>query len=84
MHESGQEVGAYLQPAMKAALLEYKGCNNGILPKNVIVYRDGFSKRAVQEMEIPALKNACKEVKGAENCKFVVIGVNKRIQAKFY
>jgi len=27
MHESGQEVGAYLQPAMKAALLEYKEAN---------------------------------------------------------
>ena len=35
-------------------------------------------------MEIPALKNACKEVEGAENIKFIVIGVNKRISAKFY
>ena len=35
-------------------------------------------------MEIPALKNACEEVEGAENVKFVVIGVDKRISAKFY
>ena len=84
MHESGQEVGAYLQPAMKAALLEYKGVNNGVLPKTVIVYRDGFSKRAVQEMEISALKNAFKEVECAENIQFIVIGVNKRISTKFY
>ena len=47
MHETGQEVGAYLQPAMKEALLEYKSVNGGVLPKTVIVYRDGFSKRAV-------------------------------------
>ena len=47
MHESGQEIGSYLQPAMKAALLEYKSVNGGALPKTIIVYRDGFSKRAV-------------------------------------
>ena len=35
-------------------------------------------------MEIPALKNACQEVEGAENIQFIVIGVNKRISAKFY
>ena len=64
---------------MKDALLEYKSVNNGALPKNIIIYRDGFSRRAVKEIEIPALKNACKDVKGAECCQFIVIGVNKRI-----
>ena len=44
MHETGQEVGT-LQPTMKAALLEYKSINDGILPKTVIVYKDGFSKK---------------------------------------
>ena len=64
---------------------------NKILPKRVIVYRDGVSEsqvRGVIESEIKSFQRAFVEFKkkrvSNEEIKLVFICVNKKVNAKFF
>lgn len=88
IQEVRTEMVADLQAMMKSRLLIWRDRNRGILPKNIIVYRDGVSEgqyNLVLEHELPALQAACRELYQANAMpKFAIIIVGKRHNTRFY
>ncbi|KAH8810585.1 RNA interference and gene silencing protein [Xylogone sp. PMI_703] len=86
-----QEMVADLDVIFKSRLLLWQQ-KNKTLPENILVYRDGVSEgqyNIVLEQELPALREACKEVypaalTKADKPRMTIIIVGKRHNTRFY
>ncbi|EGR29830.1 paz and PIWI domain protein, partial [Ichthyophthirius multifiliis] len=79
MMQQGQEISQYLQQIYVNALKQFNKFN-GIYPKRVIVFRDGISQgqfKVIQEIEMPQLNQAIKQIQECGDIKFCIISVNK-------
>lgn len=84
-HNSGDEFLNALSPATKLAIENYKRRNDGAVPSQIFIYRDGVGDGQidfVKNFEIPQISDALKSY-GA-GIKLTVIIVTKRINARFF
>ncbi|OTA85831.1 hypothetical protein M434DRAFT_376742, partial [Hypoxylon sp. CO27-5] len=83
-----QEMVTHLEEMLDTRLQLWRTKNNGNLPKNILVYRDGVSEgqyKVVRNEELPKLKKACQKVYGKENMPDItIVIVAKRHHTRFY
>jgi len=85
-----QEFLNALDPCIKAAIMNYKAHNNGALPTQIFLYRDGVGDGQidfVKNHEIPQIREALNAFTTEESqpkIKLTVIIVTKRISGRFF
>jgi hypothetical protein len=87
-----QEQVEGLNELLKGRLQRWRLSNNGALPENILVYRDGVSEgqyAMVINAELPLLKRACEETYPATDTKnkkprISIVVVGKRHHTRFY
>lgn len=92
INSSRHEMVEMLREMLMTRLEHFKESNNKLLPKNILIYRDGVGEgqyKIVLEEELPRLRNACKSVYGDAYVPGVVprislIVVGKRHHTRFY
>jgi eukaryotic translation initiation factor 2C len=86
-----QEMVADMQGLFKSRLLLWRS-KQGVLPENILIYRHGVSEGQydqVLDIELPAVRNACKELYSATSTKqgipkITIVIVGKRHHTRFY
>ena len=81
-----------LRQMLTTRLEHYKKTNQGSLPENILIYRDGVGEgqyKIVLEEELPRLRDACQGVYGKDYVEGVyprisLIVVGKRHHTRFY
>lgn len=87
-----QEMVDALVRMMKSRLALWRKANKGVLPENILVYRDGVGEsqyKIVLDSELPLIKQACEEVYPPTDTKkklprITIIVVGKRHNTRFY
>lgn len=87
-----QEMVKLLRQMLTTRLEHYKKTNQGSLPENILIYRDGVGEgqyKIVLEEELPRLRDACQGVYGKDYVEGVyprisLIVVGKRHHTRFY
>ncbi|KAM0756440.1 Piwi-domain-containing protein [Meredithblackwellia eburnea MCA 4105] len=82
-----QEIISDLQSMCKALILKWKNANKGVLPENIIFFRDGVSEGqygTVVENEVEALKKACREFDLSYKPKLTYVVCAKRHHVRFF
>lgn len=83
-HDRLDEISAHMSINIKEALKAYQKCNDGELPEQIIIYRDGVGEGQLEHVfrvEVDRIKEAIAEI---GPIKLVMTVVNKRIGARFY
>ncbi|KAF3760948.1 Piwi-domain-containing protein, partial [Cryphonectria parasitica EP155] len=91
VQQKRQEMVSDLEPMLIACLNKWKQANNGTLPENILVYRDGVSEGQHQEVrkhELPLLRAACQAVyppasQGMGLPRITIVIVAKRHHTRF-
>ena len=92
IQERRKEMVSALTDLMKGRLALWRKHNNGTLPENILVCRDGISEgqyRVCLDDELPKIQQACKEVYPADMSKrnlprITIVIVGKRHNTRFY
>jgi len=77
---NGVEIVSALEEAMTALLSTFKERNNGVVPKHIIVYRDGVGDAQFDEVlqkELPCIQNAVAAM-GSMDSKISIVICQKR------
>jgi eukaryotic translation initiation factor 2C len=92
IQQARQEMVSGLDSMLKSRLRLWANKNKGVLPENILIYRDGVSEgqyEIVLEQELPLLRKACKETypandsqKGLPRMSIIIVG--KRHNTRFY
>ncbi len=87
--DTNEEMGTKVHNATKEAIEEYIKENKNIVPKRIIVFRDGVSRFALKDVkssEIKGMRLAFEEIakKYGSAPKLIFLLVNKKIDAKFF
>jgi eukaryotic translation initiation factor 2C len=86
-----QEMVADLEGLFKSRLRLWRS-KQGVLPESILIYRDGVSEgqyNQVLDLELPAIRTACKELYSATSTKqgipkITIVIVGKRHHTRFY
>lgn len=92
IQQARQEMVSGLDSMFKSRLRLWANRNKGVLPENILIYRDGVSEGQydiVLDEELPLLRKACEEVypatdsrKGMPRISIIIVG--KRHNTRFY
>ena len=87
-----EEIVKMLREMLRTRLEHFKEKNESLLPKNILIYRDGVGEgqyKIVLDEELPRLRRACQDVYGKQYDHGVfprisLIVVGKRHHTRFY
>jgi aubergine-like protein len=86
-HGVNQEISDILTPVFNESINKFIEVNSGHKPECIVVYRDGVGKSQYEKVvnfEIPQVVAAIKEIDSQWNPQIVVMGVNKRVNQRFF
>lgn len=86
-HQNGEELANHFSDNIVKALHAYRDLSKGVLPKQILIYRDGVGDgqiESIQQTEIAKLRECLNKIYGGPNYQLVFIIVTKRINTRLF